>query len=226
LGVSFVRTIIIFVLLVVSLRIMGKRQLGELEPIELVVAVLISNLAAQPLQDIGIPLLYGIVPVLTLLACQVIISGITVKYNRIRRIVCGKPSILIDNGKIVQSEMRKNRISLDELYVELRSKDVTDIKTVKHAILETDGTLNVLLYSDFSPVTPSQLGLTVQDAGLPVSVISDGRIMSDNLKILGLDNSWLKDELSRRCIKSATEVYLMTVDGEGAIYLVRKEELT
>ena len=222
-GVSFVRTVIVFVLLIVSLRIMGKRQLGELEPIELVVAVLISNLASQPLQDVGTPLIYGIVPVLTLLASQVVISGLTVKSGRLRRLVCGKPSILIDNGVIVQSEMRKCRLSLDELYVELRTKGVTDISTVKHAILEIDGTLSVLPYAQFSPLTPEVTGMSVPDNGLPVNVIVDGRVLSDNLSLLNKTEKWLSREIKKRGAASPKDVYAMSVDGAGKIYFAMME---
>lgn len=222
-GVSFVRTIIIFLLLIVSIRIMGKRQLGELEPLELVTAVLISNLAAQPLQDTGTPLLYGIVPVLTLLCCQLVTSGISLKYGRFRRLISGKPSILIDNGTIVQSEMKKCRISVDELYVELRINGVTDISTVKHAILETDGTLSVLPYAKYSPATPEQMNVDAPDNGLPVTVISEGRVMSDNLRLLGHDEKWLKGQIKKRGAKEISDVYLMTVDGAGKIYFAQKE---
>lgn len=222
-GVSFVRTIIVFLLLIISIRIMGKRQLGELEPLELVVAVLISNLAAQPLQDTGIPLIYGIVPVLTLLASQLIISGISVKSVRFRRLLSGKPSILIDNGVIVQSEMKKCRISLDELYVELRINGITDISTVKHAILETDGTLSVLPYAKFSPVTPEIMNLDAPDNGLPVTVINKGRVMSENLKLLGHNEKWLLNQIKKRGAVDIKDVYLMTVDGAGKIYFARKE---
>ena len=202
---------------------MGKRQLGELEPIELVVAILISNLASQPLQDVGTPLIYGVVPVLTLLCCQVLISGFTVKYSRLGRLISGRPSILIDNGQIVQKEMRRNRISIDELYVELRGKQITDISTVKHAILETNGTLSVLLYSDFSPLTPKQVGLKQDDAGTPVCVINDGRTMGENLSLLGLDKKWLDREIHLRGAKSVKDVYLMSIDGMGGIYFSLKE---
>ena len=109
-AVSFIRTIIILIVLMLSQRFMGKRQIGELEPTELIIAVLISNLAAQPLQDTGTPLLYGLIPVLTLLCCQVLISALTVKSSRFRNFICGKPSILIKNGVINQREMQKNRI--------------------------------------------------------------------------------------------------------------------
>jgi len=222
-GISFMRTIIIFALLVISMRIMGKRQLGELEPIELAVAVLISNMASQPLQDIGTPLAYGLVPVLTLLACQVLISGLTVKNLRLRRLICGKSSILIHDGQIVQSEMKKTRLSLEELFVELRGKDVTDISTVKHAILETNGKLSVLLYPAEAPATPKQMSLTVDDPGLPVTVISDGRVLSDNLRLMGYNEKWLGNQLALRKTANASDVYLMTVDGLGRIYFARKE---
>ena len=223
-GVSFVRTIIVFSLLIIAIRIMGKRQLGELEPLELVAAVLISNLAAQPLQDTGTPLIYGIVPVLTLLCCQLIISGISVKNGRFRRLVSGKPSILIDNGVIVQSEMKKSRISVDELYVELRINGITDISTVRHAILETDGTLSVLPYAKFSPVTPDEMNLDAPDNGLPITVIDEGRVMSDNLKLLNHDEKWLKNQVKKRGARGIEDVYLMTVDAAGKIYYAKKEE--
>ena len=223
-GVSFVRTVIMFFLLIVSIRIMGKRQLGELEPLELVTAVLISNLASQPLQDTGTPLIYGIVPVLTLLCCQLIISGISVKSGRFRRLVSGKPSILIDNGVIVQREMKKCRLSVDELYVELRINGITDISTVRHAILETDGTLSVLPYAKFSAVTPEEMSLDAPDNGLPVTVISEGRIMSDNLKLLGRDEKWLRGQLKKRGTEDIRQVYVMTVDGAGKIYYAEREE--
>lgn len=222
-GVSFVRTVIVFILLIGSIRIMGKRQLGELEPLELVVAVLISNLAAQPLQDTGTPLIYGIVPVLTLLASQLVISGLSVKYGRFRRLLSGKPSILIDNGVIVQSEMKKCRISVDELYVELRINGVTDISTVKHAILETDGTLSVLPYAEFSPVTPELMSIAAPDNGLPVSVITEGRVMTDNLKLLNRDEKWLRAQVRKHGCADIRDVYLMTVDGSGKIYFAKKE---
>lgn len=222
-AVSFIRTIIVFILLIASLRIMGKRQLGELEPLELVVAVLISNLAAQPLQDTGTPLIYGIVPVLTLLSSQLLISALSVKFGRFRRLLSGKPSILIDNGVIVQSEMKKCRLSVDELYVELRINGVTDISTVRHAILETDGTLSVLPYSKFSPATPQQLNMEVPDSGLPVTVISEGRVMSDNLDLLGRDEKWLRAQVRKRGCDGIRDVYLMTVDGAGGIYFAKKE---
>ncbi len=222
-AVSFIRTLIVFSLLIFSLRVMGKRQLGELEPLELVTAVLISNLAAQPLQDTGTPLIYGVVPVLTLLSFQLLISGISVRLPRFRRFLSGKPSILVDNGVIVQSEMRKCRLSVDELYVELRVNGITDISQVKHAILETDGTLSVLPYAKFSPATAEELKIEAPDNGLPVLVINEGRVMSENLSLLGKSPKWLESELKSRGARGPKDVYIMAVDGAGKIYFAKRE---
>ncbi len=221
--VVFIRTIIVFVVMLVSIRIMGKRQLGELEPLELVVAVLISDLAAQPLEDLGTPLLYGLIPVLTMFSCQVLVAGITMKNSKLRGIICGKPSILIDNGVINQSEMHKNRIALDELSVELRQNGVTDISAVKHAILETNGTLSILLYPAEAPITPRQMNIAVDDPGSPITIISDGHIMSENLKLAGYNEKWLCRELEKRRINDPKSVYLMNVDKKGQIYFAVKE---
>jgi len=144
-SIIFMRTLIVFISIVVSMRMMGKRQLGELELSELVVAVMISDVAANPLQDIGIPLLNGLIPIVVLLCCQLIISTITMYSVHGRILFCGKPNIIIENGVINQREMRKNRFSLDELAEELRNQGVTSINTVQYGILETSGKLNVIL---------------------------------------------------------------------------------
>lgn len=222
-AIVFTRTIIVFIVILASLKLMGKRQLGELELSELVVAVLISDMAAMPLQDIGIPLLYGLIPIITLLCCELLISYASLKCIRFRTMMWGKPSILISNGKIIQSELKKNRFSLDELAEALRKKDITEINTVKYAILETDGTLNTILFQAEQPLTPSQLKLNVTEKGMPVAVISDGRILSDNLKKIGRDENWLKKQLSQRGAAKPRDVFYMTVDESGGIYYTPME---
>jgi uncharacterized membrane protein YcaP (DUF421 family) len=223
LAISIIRTVILFVLIIVAMRIMGKRQLGELEPAELVVAVLISDLAAQPLQDLGTPLLYGIIPVLTLVGCEILVSGAVIKNIRFRAILCGKPSLIIENGRIIQREMKKNRFTLDELAEELRKKNISDIRTVKHAILETDGSLSTILYADQSPLTPQQAGVEVEEPGYTVMIINDGRVLSENLKRLGYNENWLKKQLCARDVLDSKDVYIMTVDASGRIYFAVKE---
>ncbi len=222
-AIAIIRTLIIYITIIVSMRIMGKRQLGELEPAELVVAVLISDLAAHPLQDIGTPLLYGLIPVLTLLCCEVLISAVIVKSIRMRAFICGKPSMIIDKGKIVEKEMKKNRFTLDELSEQLRKKDITDISTVKYAILETDGKLSTLLYADQSPVTPKQMSLKTDDIGYPVIIVNEGRVLDDNLQKMGYNTVWLDRQLKKRKISSAKDVYLMTVDEFERIYIASYE---
>jgi len=223
LAIIFFRTIIIFIIIVAALRFMGKRQLGELELSELVVAVLISEQATLPLQDIGIPLIHGLVSIITLLCCELLITAATLKSLKFRSFICGKPSVIIDEGNIVQSEMKSNSFSLDELAEALRKKDIIDISKVRYAVLETDGTLSICLFEKEQAATPSVMGIDVKDKVIPVSVISDGRVLSDNLSLIGRDESWLRQILSRKGIESPTEVYYMTSDGKSDIFLAAKE---
>jgi uncharacterized membrane protein YcaP (DUF421 family) len=223
-AIAIIRTLILYAVIIISLRIMGKRQIGELEPAELVVAVLISDLAAHPLQDIGTPLLYGLIPVLTLLCCEVLMSGAIVKSVKFRKFICGKPSLIIHKGKVIRKEMKSNRFTLDELSEQLRKKDISDISTVKFAILETDGSLSTLLYTDQSPLTPKQMNIQVDDAGYPVIIVNEGRILSDNLNKMGYNEIWLKRQLSDRNVSRINDVYLMTVDETGRVYFLPKEE--
>ena len=216
------RTIIVFLSIYAAMRLMGKRQLGELEPSELVVAVLMTDMAAHPLQDIGIPLLNGLLPIAILVSCELIISWLGLKSSTFRTLCFGKPSILMENGKIREEALKDNRFTLDELSEELRNQGVTDFRTVRSAVLETDGTLNVLLNADAQPVTAGQMGLKPADPGLPVSVISDGRIEKGNLTLLGKSEDWLMAELRRQGLSSPREVYYMTIDALGEIYLQRK----
>ena len=225
-SIAFVRTIVLYALLIVGIRLMGKRQVGELEPTELVLAMLLSDLAAVPMQDFGLPLLYGVVPIITLLCITMILSMLTMRSIRLRVLLCGKPSIVVQEGKLQQEEMRKSRITVDELLEELRLQSITDISTVKYAILETSGQLSVLLYEAHQPVKPSQMGLTLQTEELPVVIISDGRLLEHNLRGMGLNQKWLTKQLKQRHLSSYKQVFLLTVDRTGVIYCAPKEEKT
>ncbi len=220
------RTLIIYFALLITMRILGKRQLGELELSEFVLGALIADLASHPLQDMGIPLINGLVPIITLFCCEVLIAGLTMKSIRLRTVFFGKPSVLIARGQIVQREMRRNRFTLDELMQELRSQGRSDIRKIEYAILETDGKLNVIPYPSEAPVTAAQLGLPAPDTGFPTIVISDGRILDANLRHLGLDQSWLADRLRENGAEDAAQVFMMTVNGAGQIYFARKEQET
>lgn len=222
-AIIILRTLIIYFALLIAMRLMGKRQLGELELSELIVTVLISDIAAHPLQDIGIPLLNGLLPIIVLLCCELIISGVIVKSIKARVLICGKPSILIENGVIDQREMEKNRFTIDELTEELRQQSILDISLIKYAILETSGKLNIILYPAENPVTASLLGLAPPDTGFPITIISSGRLLSDNLRLCKKEEPWLHEELESRNVKSVKDVYLMTLNSAGQIYFCRKE---
>ncbi|MDR0916373.1 MAG: DUF421 domain-containing protein [Oscillospiraceae bacterium] len=222
-AIAIIRTFIIYFIMVVSMRVMGKRQLGELEPAELVVAVLISDIAAGPLNDLGTPLLYGLAPIFTLVFCEVMLSAIVLKSRLIRNVVSGSPSIIIENGRLLPREMKRNRYTIDEMMEHLRKNGVESLASVKYAILETDGTLSTMLYAAESPATPKQMNIVVPEAGMPVVVISDGSVVSEGLKKLGLNRYWLADRLSETGHGSANEVFLMTVDTSGTVYTITRE---
>lgn len=222
-AIVFVRTLIIYFSLLLIMRILGKRQLGEMELSEFVVAALIADLASHPLQDIGIPMINGLVPIVTLFCCEVLISGVTMKNIRLRALFFGKPSMLVEKGKIKQHEMKKNRFTTDELMEELRNQGYLDISAIEYAVLETDGRLSVIPYPSESPVTPSQLKIAAEDSGYPVVVISDGRVIESNLRLVGRDMNWLKNRLSTLGVKDTEQVFLMTVNSAGQVYFAPKE---
>ncbi len=221
--IAFFRTIILYLLIIAGIRLMGKRQIGELEPSELVLALLIADLAAVPMQDFGIPLITGIIPILTLLCITTILSVITAKSTSFRAIMCGRPSIIIENGKLNQREMYKNRFTLDELSEELRIKGYPDISSVKYAILETNGQLSVLPYTTQAPLTPDQMDLDVPEPGIPLVLISDGHLLRRNLNKRGYNDGWLHKRLAEHGASSPKDVFLLTVDETDKVFLVLKE---
>ena len=221
---ALIRTIILYCLLTLGLRLMGKRQIGELEPSELVLALLIADLAAVPMQDFGIPLLNGIVPIFALLSLSMIVSVLNLKSLRFRRLICGSPTLVIQSGQILQKELRRTRFTVDELIEELRQQGVIDLDTVRFAVLETNGQLSVILYPEHQPLTPKGAHIPIsKDGGLPTVVISDGRLLADNLRRLGLDHAWLHRQLEQHRVPSIRAVFLMTVDENRHIYFLRKE---
>lgn len=220
---GFIRTIILYIIIIAGIRLMGKRQVGELEPSELVLSLIIADLASVPMQDYGIPLITGVVPILTLLSLTMILSVLTMKSVRFRAILCGRPSIVIRDGLVDQQEMGRNRLTVDELLEELRNKGYTDLSAVKYAILETNGQLSVLPYANQKPPTARQMKVSVEEGGLPLVVISDGRLLEHNLKALGRDRIWLDKRLKERGCPSPEGVFLMLVDQADGIYLARKD---
>ena len=222
-AIILIRSIILFLSLFLLMRLMGKRQLGQLEPSELVVSVLIADLGAHPLQDIGIPMIYGLVSIVTIFCLELILSGLALRSVKLRSFLWGKPCFLIEKGVINQKEMRRNRFTLDELTEELRRQSILDIRAVAYAVLETDGTLNVILAPANQPVTAEQMGIQTDVAGYPMILIDDGRILQDNLRKSGKDLRWITRYLRENSIEDPSDVFLLTVRENGSIYLARKD---
>ena len=220
---SYLRTIILYLLLIVVIRLMGKRQIGEMEPAEFVVTMLVANLAAIPMQDGGIPLFSGFVPIVTVLGVELILSHLSLKSVRVRKLLCGKPVILIENGNVMQENLRKTCVTMDELTGHLREKDVLDVTTVQYAIMETNGTLSVFPYPEERPATAKEAGVRPDKQFMPLTIISDGVLMQDNLKKAGKDRKWL-DKTLKKQKASLQNTWYLSVDGQGKVVFYPREE--
>jgi uncharacterized membrane protein YcaP (DUF421 family) len=223
LGISFIRTILLYTIVVAAVRVMGKREIGELQPSELVVAILISELAAIPMQETGIPLTSGVIPILTLISCEIILSSITLLSTKARRLISGRPSVLIINGRIDQGEMRKLRFTIDDLMEELRISGYMNVTEVAFAVLETNGKLSVFPTCPNKPVTAGMMNLNCPDGGLPVTLISDGTVYVNALNSTGKNMTWLLNQLSSQNL-TPQNVFLMTVDSLDTTMVIPKEK--
>ena len=220
---SFIRAMILYVLLVAVIRMMGKRQVGQMEPSEFVVTMMVADFASIPLAEASVPLYTGVVPILTVLGMELVLSGLAMWSVGFRRFVCGKPVILIENGRILQDNLRRTRVTMDELTGHLREKDVLDLHSVQYAILETNGNLSVFPYAKDAPASAQAAGISVQEQFLPVTVICDGKLEKKNLQLTGRDERWLEKELKKQ--KATVEqTWLLTVDKAGTVFFCRKEE--
>ncbi len=220
--IVFIRTLILYAIVVIVMRIMGKRQIGQLQPFELAIAIMISELAAVPMQNTGIPLINGIIPILTLLAAQISMSFITLKSTRARSIICGKPNILIENGKINEENLRKEMYTLNDLLEQLRIEGSPNIADVEFAILETNGQLSIIPKSQKRPLNPEDLNISTKYEGLPLDIIVDGNINYKNIIKANLSEGWLKEELGKFGVKSLKDILFASLDSDGNLYYQKK----
>lgn len=219
---SYLRTVFLYLVLIFAIRLMGKRQIGEMEPTEFVVTMLLANLAAIPMQDGAIPLYSGLIPILTVLGVELVLSGLIMHSVMLRKFFCGKPVILIDNGVICQQNLRRTRITLDELTGHLREKDVMDIRTVQYAILETDGNLSVFPYPKERPASAKEAGVQVKAQYLPITIVEDGYVSKENLQRAGKDETWLEKILQQHSAHRS-DTLLLTVDAADHVVWLGKE---
>ena len=221
--ITAIRTVIIYIFIIAAIRIMGKRQLGELQPAELVVTLLISDLAAVPMQESGMPLLDGVIPILVLVAMELLFSGLVLKVPFFYRLISGRPMVVIDNGKLDQQALKRMRVTIGDLVESLREQNVFDIEQIQYAIAETNGKISVLLKPEYRQPSCCDLNAVPPDTGVSMIVVDDGRVSEWALSLCGLDRQWLEKTLkSQHC--RIEDVFLMMADRSKKYTLIRKEQ--
>ncbi len=220
---TFIRTVILYILVLVIMRMMGKREIGQLQPFELAIAIMIADLASIPMANIGIPIFSGIIPILALLMMHLIISNINLKSINMRKVICGKPTILIYRGRIDEKALKKEKFTINELQERLRGNNVFNIGDVEYAILETSGQITVIQKPDKRTTIPADFNIIPEYEGIPYDLVIDGKIMHENLKAIGKDEIWLEREVKKFKIRPE-EALVVTFDGKGQIFCQAKEK--
>lgn len=213
-----IRTTILYAVTMISMRVMGKRQLGQLQPFELVVILIISEMATIGVENNGLPLLSSLLPIATITMLQIAISLINLKSERLRLIICGRPAFIIRGGEILEDEMRRLRLNTNDLLEQLRSQGYFDVAEVEYAIMETNGQLSIMPRADKRPLQPSDIDLNVPLDAPAVSLIIDGHIQHHHLQTTGHDRHWLEKKLRQYSIPAAADVFFMSVDTAGHIF--------
>lgn len=219
--ITFFRAIVLYLIVLIVMRFMGKREIGQLQPFELAISIMIADLASIPMTEIGIPLFNGIIPILGLLVMHLIISVINLKSLKAREIMCGKPSILIYRGKINEKELRKERFTINELQERLRGNNVVNLGDVEYAILETSGQVTVILKPEKRNTIPEDFNILPEYEGIPYDLVVDGKVMNKNLKIIGKDYNWLKKQVEKFDM-TPEEALVVTIDGKGQIFCQKR----
>ena len=221
--VTFIRSILLYIVVLVVMRLMGKREIGQLQPFELAISIMIADLASTPMADAGIPISNGIIPILALLVMHLIISVLNIKSIKARQILCGKPTILIYRGRIDEKMLRRERFTVNELEERLRGNNIVNISDVEYAILETSGQVTVIQKPEKRNTIPEDFNIYPEYEGITYDLVVDGKIMQKNLDAVGKDYQWLEKELSKMNIKPE-EALIATLDGKGKIFCQKKGE--
>lgn len=221
--ITFFRSIVLYIIVLIVMRLMGKREIGELQPFELAISIMIADLASIPMTETGIPITNGIMPILGLLVMHLIISMINLKSNRAREIICGKPRILVYRGKIDEKALKKERFSINELQEKLRSKDIMNLGDVEFAILETSGEITVVQKPNKRNTIPEDFGIMPEYEGLSYDLIVDGKVMSENLQKIGKNYEWLRKQVQKFGV-TPKDVFVATIDGKGQFFCQKRED--
>lgn len=221
--ITLIRAIILYIIVLVVMRLMGKREIGQLQPFELAISIMIADLASIPMTETGIPLTRGIIPILGLLVMHLTISVLNLKSIKARQVICGKPTILIYRGKIDEKALIKERFTINELEERLRGNNVVNIGDVEYAILETSGQVTVILKPNKRNTIPEDFNIMPDYEGIPYDLVVDGKVMYDNLTAIGRNYAWLRKEVGKFNM-APEEALIVTFDGKGQIFCQKKEE--
>ena len=221
--ITFFRAIILYIIVLIVMRLMGKREIGQMQPFELAISILIADLASVPMTEPGIPITNGIVPILGLLVMHLTISVINLKSTTARKIICGKPAILVYRGKINEKALKKERFTVNELQERIRAANVINLSDVEYAILETSGQVTVIQKPDKRNTIPQDFGIMPEYEGIPYDLVVDGIVMNENLKAIGKNYEWLKKQVEKFKMEPK-EALIVTIDGKGDIFCQKKEK--
>lgn len=223
-AITAIRTVIIYIFIIAAMRIMGKRQLGELQPVELVVTLLISDLAAVPMQESGMPLLNGLIPIVVLVALELLLSALMLKWNWFSTLISGTPIVIIKDGKLDQKSLKRLRLTVEDLMEALRQQDVFDMRDIAYAIAETNGKISLFPKPDKQPVTTGDINKVPSDTGAPVIVVSDGKLVDWGIQMCGLTEEWVMAQLHKKNCPMK-DVFLMTADKSKQYFLLRNKDI-
>jgi uncharacterized membrane protein YcaP (DUF421 family) len=219
---TFIRSIILYIIVLIVMRVMGKREIGQLQPFELAIAIMIADLASIPMTDIGIPISNGIIPILGLLIMHLLISVLNLKSTKMRELICGKPTILIYQGRIDEKKLKKERFTINELEEKLRSNNVMNLGDVEYAILETSGDITVIQKPNKRNAIPEDFNIMPDYEGIAYNLVVDGKVSKENLKAIGKNYDWLKKQVNKFQIEPE-EALVFTINGKGDVFCQKKE---
>ena len=211
--ISIIRTIVLYAFVIFAIRIMGKRQISDMQPSELVATLIISNIASLPMQNTSQPFFSGVIPVVILVALEIITSAFMLKNSKFRRLVCGNPIVVIRDGVILQNQMRRLRLSNEDLFTQLRQQDVFNIEDIQYCIVETNGSISVLKKPEKRQPTAENLNIQIQDKKIQAVVINDGEILDNSLDLCQKDENYIYKILKKEK-KKVSDIFIMTLDGK------------
>ena len=220
-SIIFIRTLIVYIVAILAVRIMGKRQIGELKPHELVITILVSETASMPLEDSNMPLANMLVPIMLFVSFEIIVSAISMKSLSFRNILQGKPIFVIRKGKLDEKQLKRMRLTMDDLIDAVRQKDIFDISTVQDAVVETNGSISVLQKPEEAPVTPKQMKLSVKDESVPVTVVIDGKPVTEYFGEEKIDSHRI-EFIVKNTGRDIQDIMLLTVDDKGNTFVIPK----